>query len=135
MKNRLSFMSGFVVAIVFAVAGVFLYNNRDGFFSEAADSNFAITSRAQAAAVDGLVQIQPASTVIRDLRATGNIELVAKRTVALKVNSEIIEVVVKVGDVVNEHDLLVTQDTTLLQRELERAEIDFESARLGVVQN
>ena len=88
MKNRSSFISGFAIAAVLAVTSMFVYSNRASLLDTVTTSTASTAVSAQAV-TDNLVQIQPASTVIRDLRATGNIELAAQRTVALKANAEI----------------------------------------------
>ncbi|OUC07467.1 hypothetical protein RY27_14730, partial [Litorilinea aerophila] len=65
------------------------------------------------------------------VNAGGRIDLVTTRQVVLESSGRISEIAVEVGDQVEAGDLLMSLDTTQLEWALEKAEINFETARLA----
>ncbi|MCC9078415.1 efflux RND transporter periplasmic adaptor subunit [Litorilinea aerophila] len=65
------------------------------------------------------------------VNAVGRIDLVTTRQVVLESSGRISEIAVEVGDQVEAGDLLMSLDTTQLEWALEKAEINFETARLA----
>jgi len=80
------------------------------------------------------VQIRPAESILGEVSASGNIELVNRRAVAMQVDGEVNEIAVKPGDEVAAGDLLLSVNTTALERDAQRARLDVESARNQVDQ-
>lgn len=80
---------------------------------------------------DGLatVPIRPADSLVGEVSASGNIDLVSRRAVAMQVSGEIDEIAVKPGDVAATGDLLLSLKTTELEREAQRALLSVDSAR------
>lgn len=75
------------------------------------------------------VTIQKAELVISQVSASGNIDLAATHPVVLETGGIVATVAVKVGDMVRRGDVLLTLDTTALERAVRRAELDVESAQ------
>lgn len=69
------------------------------------------------------VPVQPASAIIKEVSASGHIELNSQVDVALAVGGIVQQVHINVGDVVTKGQLLVTLDTIDLERALRRAEL------------
>jgi HlyD family secretion protein len=80
------------------------------------------------------VQIRPAESILGEVSASGNIDLVSRRAVAMQVAGEVNEIAVKPGDVVAAGDLLLAVDTTALERDAQRARLEVESAKNQVDQ-
>ncbi|MEM7134670.1 MAG: efflux RND transporter periplasmic adaptor subunit [Chloroflexota bacterium] len=85
----------------------------------------------EGADIFGTVPIMPADALMGKLSASGTIELVEKTKILSLVEGIVSRVEVKVGDQVAFDALLVALDTTTLERNLVRAEIDFDVARLS----
>lgn len=79
--------------------------------------------------VPGLVEIRPPNSIVDALTAAGTIELINKQQVVLAVDGLVSRVAVNVGDAVKAGDLLLTLDTTDLQRGVDRATLDLETAQ------
>lgn len=75
------------------------------------------------------VTIQKADLVISQVSASGKIAVVDSRPVVLETSGIVASVDVKVGDAVRRGDVLVTLDTTALERAVRLAELDVESAQ------
>jgi HlyD family secretion protein len=73
--------------------------------------------------------IRPASEAAQ-VSAAGNIEAASQRAVALQAEGTIVEVAVEVGDQVAVNDLLVTLDTTDLERAVKQAELNLANAQI-----
>lgn len=86
------------------------------------------------AALPSTIPIQPASAVLDQVSASGNIALVEQLVVAPEVAGKVQTVSVKVGDQVAAGDLLITLDTVALERALKRAELAVEAQRASLEQ-
>ena len=75
------------------------------------------------------VAIEPADLVVSQVSASGNIELMAERPVVLETGGRVAKVAVAVGDAVRQGDVLLTLDTTALERAARLAELDVDSAQ------
>ncbi len=75
------------------------------------------------------VTIQQADLVVSQVSASGNIALMAERPVVLATGGTVASVAVEVGDTVRAGDLLLSLDTTALERAAKLAELDVESAQ------
>lgn len=80
------------------------------------------------------VTIQPATALVSEVSASGNIALVAQQAVAPVVSGAVKSIAVKVGDQVEAGDTLLTIDTVTLERAVKRAELDMESRRNALEQ-
>jgi RND family efflux transporter MFP subunit len=76
-----------------------------------------------------MVAIEPADLVVSQVSASGNIELMAERPVVLETGGRVAKVAVAVGDAVRQGDVLLTLDTTALERAVKLAELDVDSAQ------
>ena len=74
--------------------------------------------------------IRPADTAVDRVTAAGNIGLVDTVQVVAQVNGYVEEVLVEVGDVVNDGDLLVALERGDLRRAVDQASINLASAEL-----
>ncbi len=79
-------------------------------------------------ATTGTVEIQPASAIVKEVSASGHIELTGQNNVALAVDGTISKVNVSAGDVVTAGQVLVALDTTDLERALARSQIAVDTA-------
>jgi len=75
------------------------------------------------------VQIQPAESMLGEVSASGNIDLVTLRSVIVEVDGAVNAVAVGPGDAVKTGDLLLTLTTVELEREARRAELSVEAAK------
>ena len=75
------------------------------------------------------VAVQPAHTIISAVSASGNIELVSQQVVALGVAGIVDDIAVQAGDEVSAGQVLLTLDSTELERAVKRAELDVEAAQ------
>ena len=130
MKNKRFTIISIVVIIVTIIGGILWTTDTLSILPGITPTDTALTNGSQAISPDNLVEIQPASTIIRELRATGNIALVEEYPVELKTNGTVSQVAVKVGDTVTKGDLLVSLDTAALEQAVSRAEIELESMQL-----
>ena len=95
---------------------------------------FAASNAEQAGEGPGLefgaetTRIRAADTSIGPLKAAGNINLIDKVQVVVRVNGYVKEVLVEVGDTVSAGDILVSLDRDDLQRAVEQARIRLASA-------
>ena len=80
------------------------------------------------------VQIQPAASMLGEVSASGNIQLVNLRSVALEVEGTVSGVLVKPGDFVARGDLLLTLTNPDLERAVRRAELSVETAKTQLAQ-
>jgi HlyD family secretion protein len=85
--------------------------------------------QSQTASVGSLVTIQPATEASSQVSASGNISLVDERYVALAVGATVESIAVQVCDQVKAGDLLLTLDTTALERAARQAELSVASQR------
>lgn len=69
------------------------------------------------------VAVQPADAVLSAVSASGNLELVSRRHVALAVDGVVGEIAVSAGDEVTAGQALLTLDSTELERAVKRAEL------------
>ena len=74
--------------------------------------------------------IRPADTAVDSVTAAGNIELVDTTQVVAQVDGYVEEVLVEVGDVVSDGDLLVALERGDLRRVVDQASINLTSAEL-----
>lgn len=78
------------------------------------------------------VPIMPADALMGKLSASGRIELIEETNVLVMVDGTVAEVAVAVGDRVESNQLLVALETMDLERELARAQVDFDSSRIAL---
>lgn len=97
-------------------------------------SSVAAQGDGTAAADLPVVQIRPAASILAEVSASGNIELISQRAVAAQVDGEVQEIAVKPGDVVAAGDVLVALDTVELERAAHRAGLDLEAAKVELDQ-
>jgi HlyD family secretion protein len=95
----------------------------------------AVTSTASDDATAGLptVTIQSADVVQTAISAAGNLALVSQRNVPLAVDGRVAAIAVAVGDQVKAGDMLLQLEVTDLQRAVDEAALNVESARLALV--
>lgn len=118
----------FIVLLVLGGGGYFFFYNTQVNAQEGATNNN------QELAAPSTVAIQPASALVSEVSAAGNIELVNQQVVALNVSGVINQVNVKVGDQVKAGDVLLTLDRVTLERAVKRAELVVETQRNAVAQ-
>ncbi len=87
---------------------------------------------AMAATTAGTVAIQPLDVAKSAVSASGNLELVDERSVALGASGIVRTVAVKVGDAVQAGQTLLQLDTTDLERAYSQALLSVESANLAL---
>lgn len=75
------------------------------------------------------VTIQQADLVVSQVSASGNIELIAARPVVLETGGKVESVAIADGDAVRQGDVLLTLDTTALERAAKLAELDVAAAQ------
>ncbi|MCB0094288.1 MAG: efflux RND transporter periplasmic adaptor subunit [Caldilineaceae bacterium] len=134
MYIRRSWIFIFIV-LALAAGGYYYYTNVVN--GAAVSAQNGTTSRAQgtttSSATDqsdsATVAIQPATALLSEVSAAGNIALVSQQEVAPTVSGAIKTVDVKVGDTVEEGDTLLTIETVQLERAVKRAELDMEAKR------
>ncbi len=80
------------------------------------------------------VTVQPASAVISAVSASGNIELVSRTYVATEVDGVVDGLAVDVGDQVQTGDLLVSFNTTALERTVAQTQLTVEAAQVALTQ-
>lgn len=80
------------------------------------------------ATITSTVEIQPAATILQEVSASGHIELIGQTSVALASAGTINQVNINVGDVVTVGQVLLTLDTTDLERAVTRAQIAVDTA-------
>ncbi|MBV7331569.1 efflux RND transporter periplasmic adaptor subunit [Chloroflexi bacterium TSY] len=114
------------LAIVLTVGGYFVINETQ---IVAQMTNRETTQSTENGAESMTVTIQPASAVMSEVSAAGHVELVSEEYVMQDVSAEVAEIVVNVGDQVQAGDLLITLDTTELERAVLLAELEVEAAR------
>jgi HlyD family secretion protein len=78
------------------------------------------------------VAIQSADLASTAVSASGNLALVAERSVALGVDGVVEKIAVSVGDQVQTGDLLLQLDTTALERAVSQAQLQVESAKIAL---
>jgi RND family efflux transporter MFP subunit len=103
--------------------------NAQGFFRRGSGSTNTETTATDAAA---LVTIQPASALLGEVSASGHIALIDEQVVAPNVGGTVLSVNVKVGQQVTVGDLLLTLDTTELERAVKRAELAVAAQRNAI---
>lgn len=80
------------------------------------------------------VVVRPATEVIGQISAAGNIELSKLDYVVLKVGGDVRDVLVQPGDTVQAGDLLLALETTDLERAVMRAQLNVDSAQNDLAQ-
>ena len=78
------------------------------------------------------VQIESVDVLQTDVSASGNLELIDERNVALDVDGIVAEIDVSVGARVKAGDVLLRLDTTDLERALAVAELNVETAKINL---
>ena len=82
-------------------------------------------------AAQQVAAVQPSGPPAAPINAVGTIELQSKYQVVLQSGGIVDHIAVAVGDVVKQGDLLMSLATADLERRVEQAEIEFETARLA----
>jgi HlyD family secretion protein len=80
------------------------------------------------------VAIQPASNIIGEVSASGNIALADQRSVVAEVEGTVTSIDVDAGDLVERGDLLVLIDPVDLERAVQRAELDVKTSQNELAQ-
>ena len=83
---------------------------------------------------EAAVPIQPASAIIGDVSASGNIALADQRSVVAEVEGIVTRIHVEAGDTVEQGDLLVLIDPVDLERAVQRAELDVKTNKNNLTQ-
>lgn len=132
-KNLASKRGWIVAALaIFLTMGGYFAMNATEIFAQM--SNGETTQSADGATAPATVAIQLASAVMTEVSAAGNIELMSEEYVMQDVEAEVAEIAVNVGDQVRAGDLLITLDTTELEREVMLAELEVEAQRNALAQ-
>jgi len=132
--KKLTSKSGRIIAalaIVLIVGGYLVVNETQ---IVAQVTNGDTTQSTENAAEPTTVAIQSASAVMSEVSAAGHIELVSEVYVMQDVEAEVAEIAVNVGDQVQAGDLLITLDTTELEREVLLAKLEVEAQRNALAQ-
>ena len=115
---------------LFAILGLLVVGGGVYFFANTqVRAQEEVTTTTAEIAAPVAVTIQPASALLAEVSAAGNIALVSQEVVAAEVGGAVLGVNVKVGDQVAAGDLLVTLNTVDLERALKRAELAVETQR------
>lgn len=120
-----------VLAIVLVVGGYVVVSETEVVAQRVDDTT---TQSAQGATAPATVAIQSASAVMSEVSAAGHIELMSEEYVMQDVSAEVAEITVNVGDQVRAGDLLITLDTTELERAVILAELEVEAQRNALAQ-
>jgi len=104
------------------------------FYSTQVNAQEGATNNSTELAAPSTVAIQPASALVSEVSAAGNVALVDQQIVALEVSGVINKVNVKVGDQVAAGDMLLSLDTVALERAVKRAELTVEAQRNNLAQ-
>lgn len=116
-----------VILVLVGAGGYFAVKNTAlgrSLFARASGTQGTVQSIGEAAATQAAtVQIQPASAIVSEVSASGNIELLEQTSVAIAVDGIVNQVNVNVGDVVTAGQVLVAINTTDLERAVSRAQI------------
>ncbi|MEZ4732715.1 MAG: efflux RND transporter periplasmic adaptor subunit [Caldilineaceae bacterium] len=99
------------------------------FYSTQVNAQEGATNNSTELAAPSTVAIQPASALVSEVSAAGNVALVDQQIVALDVSGVVNQVNVKVGDQVAAGDVLLSLDTVALERAVKRAELTVEAQR------
>ncbi|MEZ4660731.1 MAG: biotin/lipoyl-binding protein [Caldilineaceae bacterium] len=135
MYIRRSWLFIFIV-LALAAGGYYYYANVLNASSTGAASRFqrGTSNGTTTEAVTTTVAIQPATALLSEVSAAGNIALVTQQAVAPTVSGVVNTIAVKVGDDVAAGDTLLTIDTVQLERAVKRVELDMESKRNALEQ-
>lgn len=129
------------LAIAFAiVAGIYMYVNgtiilaQGNVNNEAGAEGQATETREETGAETGAaIRIQPATEVMGEVSAAGNLALVNERYVSSNVDGVVYSVAVEIGDTVSAGDLLFSIDRTETERAVRRAELEVELKKNALV--
>lgn len=130
LKSKRGWISA-VLVIVLVVGGYFGLTETE-IVAQMTDSQ--TTQSTENVAETMAVTIQPAGAVMSAVSAAGHIELVSEEYVMQDVDAEVATIAVNVGDYVRSGDLLMTLDTTELEREVKLAELEVEVQRNALAQ-
>ena len=86
----------------------------------------------EGAGVPLTVPIMPADALMGKLSASGSIELIDETKVLVKVDGTVSQTLVEIGDFVEQDQLLLLLETTDFERELARAQVEFDSSRIAL---
>jgi HlyD family secretion protein len=131
---------GIIVLVVAAasVAGWMWFNDRSsqraGIMQQRGLALATNAGGAQTTADGQTVEIRPAGSVIGRVSAAGNIALTGQHYVVLKVGGAVNQVNVNVGDVVTAGTVLLSLDTTELERALHRAQLSVDASQNSLAQ-
>ncbi len=124
-KSRLRRWIIVLVGLAVVAGGAYFAATRLGLLSQAS----ATGSSPQAADLP-TVAIQSVDVLQTDVSASGNLELIDERNVALDVDGVVAEIGTTVGSRVHTGDMLLRLDTTDLERALALAQLSVEDAKL-----
>ncbi len=127
------FMGAIVVGVALGVGFALFFGltapGQAAAWTEPAAGTESAASVEPAASIETTL-IRPADTAVDRVTAAGNIELVDTVQVVAQVNGYVEEVLVEVGDVVGNGDLLAALDRADLRRAVDQARINLTSAEL-----
>lgn len=129
-----------LAAVAVVVTGAYLVYGDTGIFAQGLFPGFgrrAESSATSSATSSGgialaTVPIESADLAALAVSASGNLDLIDQRSVALKVDGIVDKVAVKVGDSIKAGDLLLQLDTTDLERALAQAQLKVDSAKIAL---
>jgi HlyD family secretion protein len=135
MRNKKVWI-GLVALIVLLGAGFYFRTNIIGLVTGQSGNRFRAQGQGQGQGSGffdpaNLTMIQPGNRA-GQVSAAGNIALISQRSVVLQAGGAITQVPVKVGDVVAAGDLLVSLDTTDLQRSVDQAKLTLANAQVAL---
>ena len=114
-----------LVVLVLVAGGAYFAATRMGLLSQA-----SATSGPPKAADLPTVAIQSIDVLQTDVSASGNLELIDERNVAVEVDGVVSEIATAVGARVKRGDVLLRLDTTDLERALALAQLSVEDAKI-----
>lgn len=123
MKTLRNWILTTAAAAILGTGGYFFISNTQ---LNAQETN---TSNISEIAIPSTIAIQSADTILGEVSAAGNIALVSQQVVALEVSGVVESILANVGDEVQAGELLMTLDTTELERAVTRTELTVDARR------
>lgn len=131
-KSRdMRWLIGGLIALLVA-AGVYLYFDPSAILAQGQVAQNGGIAQVDDIADEGApstVMIQPATIILGEVSAAGNLALINERSVVADVDGEVVSIDVKSGHQIRAGDLLLEIDSTEHERALRRAELAVDSAQ------